>query len=154
MKYKLKMTKDLLAISFLVVAISGATTLYGLWVFMKLAVNDSIGFFFLGHETGFEKVSFVFDTIMVVGSFGAALCLFTLRDLFRRIFLAILALGILSNVVNIIFIVWKRGIESSDFVLFTIDLVLSLFLISYFTSKRVKSQFNRDSSVSKTEVAI
>jgi hypothetical protein len=154
MKYKLKMTKDLLAISFLVVAISGATTLYGLWVFMKLAVNDSLGFFFLGHETGFKKVSFVFDTIVVVGSFSAALCLFTLRDLVRRIFLAILALGILSNVVNITFIVWKGRIESSDFALFTIDLVLSLFLISYFSSKRVKSQFNRDSSVSKAEEAI
>ena len=148
------MTKDLLAISFLLVAMSGTATLYGLWVFIKLAVNDSIGLFFLGHETGFEKVSFLFDTIIVVGSFGATLCLFTLKDLFRRILLAILALGILSTVVNIIFILWHRRIESSDFALFTVDLILSLFLVFYFSSKRVKSQFNRDSSVSKAEVAI
>jgi len=137
----MRSTKDVFIISLVLTVTLGGAVSYGVYAVIKLFIFDSLDLLLAVHETLYGKMSFLITTSFIVVGFPISLGLFTLKDVFRKLIVIISFLNLGFNLIDYSVRHLSVHADTGSPFLLVLDLLTTGFLIWFFSTERVRKQF-------------
>jgi hypothetical protein len=137
----MRSSKDIFIISLVLTVTLGVALSYGVYSVIKLFIFDSLDLLFAVHETLYGKVSFLITTLFIVIGFPISLGLFTLKDVFRKLIVIISFLNLGFGLIDYSIRHFQVHADTGSPSLLVLDLLTTGFLIWFFSTERVRKQF-------------
>ena len=134
----MRMTKDLLGVTIILILLSGSFLFYEIRAFITAIKADLVHMIYSVNSPIYDQINFFFSNIIFISLFIISFCLFTLKPLYRKLIIIIISADIVNS---ILFTQFSSEDFFSTFLSLFFDVALSGFLIWFFSSKRIKSQF-------------
>jgi hypothetical protein len=134
----MRMTKDLLAVTIILILLAGSFLFYEIRAFITAIKADLVHILYSVNSPIYDQIDFFFTNLIFISTFIISFCLFTLKPLFRKLIIVAISADI---VYSIFFTQFSPENLLSQALSVSFDVALSACLIWFFSSKRIKSQF-------------
>ena len=134
------MTKDLFGVIIILLLLSGVFLFYSIRSLITAINADLFHIIYSVNNPISDQINFFLTNIIFIALFIVSIGLFTLKPMFRKFIIIIIAADIIHS---LLFTKFSSENFYSDSLLLFFDVALSVFFMWFFCSKRIKNQFER-----------